>query len=850
MIAAIIGLLSGLLLTLIEFVLSLIMFVFSGLFLNIGIFLLDIIDFVQTVFRQLAGLDTYYMDGSAQTGDILFRFISSPGVQSAFYALLAVAIFLLLLFTFIQVFRLEYTTEGAKNSKGELIKSSLKALAMFIIIPVSCFFGIALSNGILKLVDVATSSGSTTTVAGQIFKVAVHDANPIRTGELETKIVGGIASFFSQSSNPLDKLTLKGSGSSTTFGNDDMNLGNWTGTGEDLAMQIDNTFSNPTSVNLKNSVGVGGSNLVMRGGRLSYKNYFAVNYFYNITKINYIMLYVGGWFALSTLVKVSVGLVMRLYTGTLLFIISPPIIAITPLDGGNAMNSWKKSFISTVLGGYGTVVALNLFFQLIPLLLDLELFPPDGQTLLNASSSFYNSLMQLIFVLVGCYMIKDMSKLISGLIGADDALEKGEGMTKNVSGALMKGAGIAAGVATGGVMLGKGIAGFVGERKQTKKAKESRTKLADLQGEQSEAAKKLTEKGNWEELSTARDRQMAGESTKEDDALLAGDEDYQKYLSLGAQVDDASKETENIEHKVRKSTHSKLMSKAYLFKAVGDTGFAKALSKGSYGMTTSAGRGEMEKTSTGGSEAIGKMYGQVKEHKLIRYNERKKAQGEWIERHIPKVGGKWGGYVKSKADYEYDPGERSAKRGLESINRQFVKDPIAVESAKEQVKKMQQTNNLNADISGQISLVVSSAKGDAGSGDLNSNVANLRNQLQAMSQVTGKGISSELSDAMKNMSATITAGGDVAGASGNLGKAVADWLKGTEFKQDLINQVQKAISSKNAEMIKGAMDDVSKIDSRIKSSYDQILNNLFGAEKARKAETKDIIAILKGFAGR
>ena len=91
----------------------------------ISCLLLMLLDFIQSIFRKLAGLDTYYYEGVSdgfEHEDILQRLLTTPEVLKAFGALIVVGIILLFIFTIIQFIRIEYTTEGAKNSKGNIIK--------------------------------------------------------------------------------------------------------------------------------------------------------------------------------------------------------------------------------------------------------------------------------------------------------------------------------------------------------------------------------------------------------------------------------------------------------------------------------------------------------------------------------------------------------------------------------------------------------------------------------------------------------------------------------------------------------------------------------------------------------
>ena len=106
---------------------------------------------------------------------------------------------------------------------------------------------------------------------------------------------------------------------------------------------------------------------------LHYTHTRSVEYFYNLLDINYLILYFGGFMTLMALIKASMGLILRLYKATALFIISPGVTALTPIDDGNAYKQWRKAFISNVLGAYGFVIAMNLLFLLLGIIDNISL---------------------------------------------------------------------------------------------------------------------------------------------------------------------------------------------------------------------------------------------------------------------------------------------------------------------------------------------------------------------------------------------------------------------------------------------------------------------------------------------
>lgn len=568
----------------------------------IGSLLLMLLDFVQSIFRKLAGLDTYYYNGTDfEHEDILQRLLTTPEILQAMGALIVVGLILLFIFTIVQFIRVEYTTEGAKNSKGNIIKQSLKSLAMFVIVPLGSLVGIFLSNKILQILDNATK-GSNATIAGQIFKICAYDANPVRAGESKYA-AGGLIGNATQSVKYLSKyeayegkfsfgsyelsvqgykrnnsdmintmatiaklqvvatgeteegpgndniekytifegtqdihikIYLDGSSSTITIKSTSLDPTKiapeyLSGSGTKLANNIDEMFSLSGDDLVRSAIRIGESDnavvgfvslspltTIRQNAPMNYTNPLAVYYFYNLQDFSFFLMYIVSGFALMCLFKAAFGMVMRLYMCAVLFIISPPIIAMSPLDNGKALGNWKSQFIGQVLAGYGTVVGLNVFLTILPIIKKIELFGKNDFTWAIAND-FFNGLVQVVFVLVGCYMLKDISKTISGLIGAKDAMESGEGMAKQVTAGAAKIGALGMAVATGGASMAMkaagGIAGKIGSHK-AKKADKANKNLADAEKAEGEAKKDLSNLENKAKIEDvmSRNKKFAGKS--------------------------------------------------------------------------------------------------------------------------------------------------------------------------------------------------------------------------------------------------------------------------------------------------------------------------------------------------
>lgn len=491
----------------------------SRMLYSIGSILFILLDFVQDIFRRILGLTPgASIDGvPVESNDILSYILNSEMVISAFTSLILVGILLLFLFTIIQFIRIEHTSEGDKNTRSNIVSESLKALTMFLIVPIACGIGIFLSNQLLQILDSATSGGGETqTISGLLFKVSAFSANPIRSGE--SKALNAGVSIHDTAMNFQAYQFYKGEDSwdfklnittpallRKTFtvrredhhivasfikaqveyvgedsdGNaqykfleDQMSWGNTgltneyvtTGLhsdlsgliGEQLANKLDELFALRSTVAAADNGSFFTSTIIKENHSLNYTNTKAVSYFYNLEDFNYFLLFLCGWFALKSLLFACFGLIMRLYMVTMLFIISPPIIAMAPIDKGRAFGNWRGKFIGQVISAYGIVVGLNLFFKIAGVLQTVEIFTTDKVGFSALPATWFNSLFQTLVILVGCLMIKNFSKVIGDLIGAADVTESGSAMASDVG----KTAGRVVGAAAigGALVVGGGTA--------------------------------------------------------------------------------------------------------------------------------------------------------------------------------------------------------------------------------------------------------------------------------------------------------------------------------------------------------------------------------------------------------
>lgn len=428
----------------VQFALELVGQLISLILYGVCVDFLKIVDFIQKMFYKLCGLGSYWVNGvEMKETDPLLSIITDKSVLQVLLALTLVAVAMVIVATIIQVLRTEFSTEGSKNTKGQVFGQAIKALVMFALVPICSAGGILITNALLKAVNTATSLGAESSVGGAVYVASTYSANHIRNGGTIQSItpstngnyvikVKGFSSFMSITKENEYECTISGEAVSYLGG---ASLSVDQNNRDEIAQKIDNAF---------------------RSGYISFNDKSVANTFYDVGSINFVTFLGGGLLAAYTMLMASFGMIMRMYKGAVLFVISPAMSGLMPLDNGSAFKQWRTAFIKQLLSAYGTIVAMNLLFILLPIIGNITLF--EGGT-----GGAINAFVQMLFTLTGLFMLKDISGLIANMIGADDAGAAGAGMAGKVLGTAAKIGSVAVGGVAGVAMKGLGAtAGIAG----------------------------------------------------------------------------------------------------------------------------------------------------------------------------------------------------------------------------------------------------------------------------------------------------------------------------------------------------------------------------------------------------
>ena len=119
----------------------------------------------------------------------------------------------------------------------------------------------------------------------------------------------------------------------------------------------------------------------------------------------------------------------------------PAVASTMPLDDGSRFTKWKDQLVPSVLGAYGTMLGLNFFFIMMPVIreasqlftdADLQTNLAAGNWLAGVSSTVVNQIVYMLFLLVALTLIQELPGVINTLVGGKDYYAEGKNVKDNV----------------------------------------------------------------------------------------------------------------------------------------------------------------------------------------------------------------------------------------------------------------------------------------------------------------------------------------------------------------------------------------------------------------------------------
>lgn len=463
---------------------------------------LSLIDLCQVAFRKLAGLDPIMISDKIMTGDTVYKIITDalftgryPAIQTIFWALIILGIFMLFITSIIAVIRLEYNPDKDKgNSKAGVIKNFFKALFSFAVVPIACLFGMYLAGALVQVVDKATaytnipessittyfdkwsssdSKGDTTDLINyrenSYYAYNVFALKIPTTSEPFSSIVFKACAYGCNRvrKDPTYFAALKDGG--VTLGifdkfENNIPAANVLDQGFAMNAKLKGTFNLNTDVSKKfysdwsswifNGLGDSSYSGLTE---LSKYNVNGIYYFYDLWSFNYIIAFVAMMSIGKSFYGFVLFLMQRLFEIVGLFLISPIPVSLMPLDNGDSLKQWRVAFITKFALLIVMILSLNLVSPLISLAQNIKLFGID----------LVDYIVTTFFLIAALNAINALNSLFTKILTGDDKnWGQVENSAKGIQGAFSAGLGktmAAAKLATAPVSLAaKGVGKGVG----------------------------------------------------------------------------------------------------------------------------------------------------------------------------------------------------------------------------------------------------------------------------------------------------------------------------------------------------------------------------------------------------
>jgi hypothetical protein len=149
-------------------------------------------------------------------------------------------------------------------------------------------------------------------------------------------------------------------------------------------------------------------------GELDYNNMGVVKQYYDLTEMNFFIGVFSGLILLILFALAAIRFVQRLFDVILLYVLSPASVATIPLDDGARMRLWREMLISKILSAYGIVLAMNLFFLIVPQINRIRFY----------DNGFQNGLIGLLFIIGGAFAVTKAYAVIAQLTGGGAGMQE------------------------------------------------------------------------------------------------------------------------------------------------------------------------------------------------------------------------------------------------------------------------------------------------------------------------------------------------------------------------------------------------------------------------------------------
>lgn len=180
-------------------------------------------------------------------------------------------------------------------------------------------------------------------------------------------------------------------------------------------------------------------------GELNYFDMGIVSQYYSLRNLDFLIGIFGSVVIMVMFVMSAITFIQRIFDIVLLYIISPVSVSTIPVDDGARFKIWRDMTISKILGAYGIILSMNLFFIIIPQVTSIVFF----------DNAFKNGIVKILFLIGGAFAVTKANLVIAQLTGNQAGQNETQQLFRNMQtgGHILK-ATIGAGATAAGAIVG------------------------------------------------------------------------------------------------------------------------------------------------------------------------------------------------------------------------------------------------------------------------------------------------------------------------------------------------------------------------------------------------------------
>jgi hypothetical protein len=372
-------------------------------FMNLMIWVLQLLDAVFAVFKQLAGLTPMQTENGGET-DITSAFLKNEIVTQVFFGIVIIAAVICGIAIIVAIVKgMINLNGGEQKSIVRITGQGIGVIFATLLMAGIMITGISFASLFLKDIHKAFVGDSDTKLSNFVFDISVDKVitytpdynDPETNDKTETFddpvwLINDAGDFVYDEEGKRIRQIFGYKVNETQSG--------W----EDGVMPKDFDINNLTADEVYGErpsspvTGWENADKVTKNGKEG---------LIKLGSFNFVVGYFSGIILLVAICSASLGLVKRLYDIVILFLSLPLITATIPLDDGIRFKVWRETVVSKIVIAYGAVFAVNVFLIMVPIIQGFAIEP----------------IMKMLLLVGGGLSISGGTLLFARLFGTDAA---------------------------------------------------------------------------------------------------------------------------------------------------------------------------------------------------------------------------------------------------------------------------------------------------------------------------------------------------------------------------------------------------------------------------------------------